>query len=208
MTNEPNAFAEWVSAVAKSFGYKTDAQLAAAIGVQQSTVTRWRSGNRPQVKHLVELARLFSMKIDPLLAMSGHVPADLLNDASPPGPPMTESVRRIRDASLSDFQKEALSLYWEQRLDEERHKLYTVIAYLEGSEDAPKHDVGTELLRVIAFAGRQESLFHLTDLMETLVSVEAAPRKRRRRGSRQDELTVNTVPQLVHDDQKARLELE
>ncbi|MEU7742007.1 hypothetical protein [Nonomuraea sp. NPDC049158] len=210
-------FADWVSTTAKGFGYKTDAALAQAIGVQQSTVTRWRQGNQPQIKHLVALAYLFRMRIDPLLAMSEHVPADLLSDADPPGPPMTESVRHIRDASLSDNHKEALTRYWDQRLNEERQKLYRLISYLEQSEEAPKQAAGDELLHMLRLTVQTHAGHHLTELVEATMSVEASLRKRRRRGSRLDDLAEiyveSDLVQVVTDEgnaleRKDRRELE
>lgn len=183
MDNGESTFADWVSATAKGLGYKTDAQLAAAIGVQQSTVTRWRQGNQPQIRHLVALAYLFKMRIDPLLAMSGHVPPDLLGDAGPAGPPMTESVRRIHDAPLSDMQKHALQQYWSHRLDEERSRLSALIEGIVESENRSRHDVGSWVNRVLAIAADTDRAAHTYQVFETLFAVEAAPRKRRRRAS-------------------------
>ncbi|UBU11623.1 helix-turn-helix domain-containing protein [Nonomuraea gerenzanensis] len=193
MDNEMTTFAEWVSTTAKGLGYRTDAQLAAAIGVQQSTVTRWRQGNQPQIKHLVELARLFKMKIDPLLALSGHVPADLLSDAAPPGLPMTESVRRIRDAPLTPMQKDALQNYWNHRLDEERSRLNNLIEGIVESERRGRQEVAVWAGRALVLAGHSDRAAHTTQLLGTLFAVEAAPRKRRRR-------TANSMEPLWEDD--------
>lgn len=187
MENAANtSFAEWVSATAKGLGYRTDAQLAAAIGVQQSTVTRWRQGNQPQIKHLVALARLFQMKIGPLLAVSGHVPADLLSDAGPPEPPLTESFRRIRDAPLTDFQKAVLSQYWEQRLWEERQRLGHLIDWIASTEDRPRPEVGTSVVTTIIQGARSSLVTHVAELVERLVAVDATPRRRKRRATQRD----------------------
>lgn len=187
MDKQTTAFADWVSVTAKSLGYKTDAALADAIKVQQSTVTRWRQGNQPQIKHLVALARLFGMRIDPLLAMSGHVPADLLGDAGPAEPPTTESVRRIQDAPLSEMQKHALQQYWGHRLDEERSLLNALIEGIVESESQPRLDVGTWVNRMLIVTGHTDRTLHTFQVLQNLYAVEAAPRKRRRRSSQQDD---------------------
>ncbi|MCG5220290.1 helix-turn-helix domain-containing protein [Streptosporangium sp. KLBMP 9127] len=125
MEDTTRAFAEWVSATARGLGFRTDAQLAKALGVQQSTVTRWRTGSQPQIKHLVAISRLFKMKIEPLLALSGHVPPELLsNNEVPQSPlPVTASQRMIRDAHVPLEVKEVFERYWESRLREERNRL-------------------------------------------------------------------------------------
>lgn len=212
--NETTAFADWVSTTARGFGYKTDAALAQAIGVQQSTVTRWRHGNQPQIKHLVALAYLFRMRIDPLLAMSGHVPADLLGDSEPAGPPMTESVRRIRDAPLADMQKDALTRYWNKRLDEERSKLFHLIDMAAYSNDGKsKQEIGQALLHAVLRGTHSIAHMHLVDLVQELMAVEAAPRKRRRRSSPDEDEGTDPVPftdegRSLEPSEKTRLELE
>lgn len=193
MNNEMTTFADWVSATAKGLGYRTDAQLAAAIGVTQSTVTRWRQGQQPQIKHLVELARLFKMKIDPLLAMSGHVPHDLLDATEPPGPPVTESVRRILDAPLSEMQKHALQTYWNHRLDEERSRLSDLIDGIVESENRSRQEAGLWVAGALSLAGNTDRDAHTYQLLSTLFAIEAAPRKRRRRGSGAETTTTSAL---------------
>lgn len=180
-------FAAWVSTTARSLGYKTDAALASAINVQQSTVTRWRQGNQPQIKHLVALARLFKMGIEPLLTLSGHVPSDVLSDGKPPEQPITESVRRIRDAPLSDMQKKALQEYWNRRLDEERQLLGDLIDGALKSEDWSRQEGGHWVSHLVARSAISTRSHDTAILVEQLFAVEAAPRKRRRRGSLQED---------------------
>ncbi|WP_157251059.1 helix-turn-helix domain-containing protein [Nonomuraea typhae] len=179
-------FADWLSTTARGLGYRTDAQLAAALEVQQSTVTRWRKGNQPQIKHLIEMARLFQMPVAPLLVLAGHVPADLLGGVEPAGLPMTESVRRIRDAPLTDLQKKALTVYWDKRLADERQKLSYLIDWIAAGDSTSRQEAGDSLLDLITQGVRSQAATHLMELIETLVAIEATPRKRRRRTVRQD----------------------
>jgi transcriptional regulator with XRE-family HTH domain len=196
MDNGVTTFANWVTVTAKSLGYRTDAQLAAAIKVQQSTVTRWRQGKQPQIRHLVEIARLFKMPIDSLLVLSGHVPEDLIGDTRPAGAPMTESVRRIRDAPLTDMQKDALQAYWSHRLDEERSRLNDLIEGIIESEDRSRQDVGSWTARVLVLAGDTDRVAHTYQLLRKLFAIDAAPRKRRRRVSQRD----SAAEQSLWDD--------
>ncbi|MGW4641830.1 helix-turn-helix domain-containing protein [Sphaerisporangium sp. NPDC004334] len=175
-----SAFADWVNATARGLGYRTDAQLAGAIGVQQSTITRWRQGAQPQIKHLVELARLFKMRIDPLLAMSGHVPPDLLGDARPSGPPVTESVHRIRAAQITDESRKLLFNYWDDRLSEERARLYLLIEWIA---DVEREGPGTRetLIGSIADLLQSDLEVQVMQLLFEIAGVETRSRKRRRR---------------------------
>jgi hypothetical protein len=84
------------------------------------------------VEHLVKVSRLFRTDIEPLLTLTGHIPADLQIDplAAPPSPPpkpITEAERRIRDANIPEDVREALMTYWRRRLDEEHARLYALL---------------------------------------------------------------------------------
>ncbi|WP_326645069.1 hypothetical protein OG884_12065 [Streptosporangium sp. NBC_01755] len=125
MEDTTSVFADWVTATARALGYRSDAQLADALSVQQSTVTRWRKGSQPQIKHLVELSKLFKMKIEPLLVLSGHVPPELLSNAtvSPSPEPQSVAQRMIEEAKLPSEVKEVFRHYWQLRLKEEWKRL-------------------------------------------------------------------------------------
>ncbi|MGW0587479.1 helix-turn-helix domain-containing protein [Streptosporangium sp. NPDC002607] len=177
-------FTDWVTATSRGLGYKTDAQLAAAIGVQQSTITRWRTeGSQPQIKHLVALARVFGMKIGPLLAMSGHVPPELLNDAELPAPAVTETVRRIQDSSLNDRQKKHLLDYWERRLTDERERLWKVMDLTEEAERATSRKIVSDKFQQALFALTSSNLnAHIFTLLSNLFTLDVSPKRRATRG--------------------------
>lgn len=124
---EENKFYDWLATTARANGYGSDAQLAEALGLQQSTVSRWRKGTRPHITHLVKLGQLFRMSIEPMLTMSGHVPPDLLRNTEPPAPPTPPIVRQIQEASLPDGVKKALLDYWDERLAEEQTRVTELI---------------------------------------------------------------------------------
>ncbi|WP_165781087.1 helix-turn-helix domain-containing protein [Streptosporangium minutum] len=171
-------FADWVTTTGRGLGYQTDAQLAAAIGVQQSTVTRWRSGSQPSIKHLVSLAEVFGMKISPLLAMSGHVPPELLNEAEAPTPPVTETVRRIQESPLSERQKAHLFDYWSRRLADERERLWQIMELIEEAEGTDKRTVGDRLQQALLTLTHSNITSHVVTLLSNLFALEASPRRR------------------------------
>jgi len=51
----------------------TDAEFARRVGVDQSYVTRWRRGVRPQVPALVKIAKVTGTSIETLLMIAGYV---------------------------------------------------------------------------------------------------------------------------------------
>ncbi|MEV0227998.1 helix-turn-helix domain-containing protein [Nonomuraea sp. NPDC050786] len=196
MEDTTSAFGEWVDQTARALGYRTDAQLADALGVQQSTVTRWRKGSQPQIKHLVGLAKLFKMKIEPLLALSGHVPPELLSDRATPEIPFTETVRRIREAPLDTVLKDALLRYWDQRLAEERTRVYETIKALQDMPKKPGHGIP---LSAWAIAELTETNLpeHLSTLLaEVSNHLEAGDRRRKKRRRRMSPSASLTLPIL------------
>ncbi|WP_168221167.1 transcriptional regulator [Actinomadura sp. WMMA1423] len=117
--------------MSRALGYAREADLARALDLPQSTVSRWRKGSRPSVEHLVRVSQLLKTQLEPLLVLAGHVdPAVGANIRStPPEPPehRTETVRRIEEADLSEDMKETLRRYWDRRLIEERARVYRFI---------------------------------------------------------------------------------
>ncbi|MBN6058322.1 XRE family transcriptional regulator, partial [Nonomuraea sp. RK-328] len=130
---EHNPFYDWLSLTARAAGYASDAALAEALDLQQSTVSRWRKGTRPHITHLVKLGRLFHMNIEPMLVLSGHVPAELLGNTEPPEPPVPQAVRQLQEASLPDGVKNALLRYWDQRHTEEHTRVTELAKLLESA---------------------------------------------------------------------------
>jgi transcriptional regulator with XRE-family HTH domain len=51
----------------------SDAEFARRVGVDQSYVTRWRRGRRPQVPALVRIAKVTDTSVETLLMIAGYV---------------------------------------------------------------------------------------------------------------------------------------
>lgn len=149
----PSDFADWLSRTARGLGYTSDIQLARALGIQPSTISRWRTkGLRPSVEHLLRISKLFGINIVPLLALAGHVPPEAVADSEVPEPPspVTETVRRIEDAQLDDLYKKILLAYWDRRLEEERNRVYAMIDLFESWQAKQKRpDAGTRALKLL-----------------------------------------------------------
>lgn len=142
---EPLSFPRWLADMSRALGYAREADLARALGLPQSTVSRWRKGSRPSVEHLVRLSRVLKTELEPLLVLSGHVDADIGVDvlARPPEPPSprTETVRRIEEADLSEEMKVILRQYWDKRLVEERGRVYRFIDMFSDPNEADFDDM-------------------------------------------------------------------
>jgi transcriptional regulator with XRE-family HTH domain len=69
--SEAGSFARWLDSIVPAL-FPTDAALARAIGVNQSTVTRWRRGTTPQVPALYALADSTRTDISTLLKIAGY----------------------------------------------------------------------------------------------------------------------------------------
>jgi transcriptional regulator with XRE-family HTH domain len=65
-------FASWLDSIVPAV-IKNDAEFARRIGVDQSYVTRWRGGRRPQVKALVKIAKVTGVSVETLLMIAGYV---------------------------------------------------------------------------------------------------------------------------------------
>lgn len=127
-----NRFWEWLSRTAVGLGYPTEAALARALDISPSTVFRWRTGSRPTIKHLLGISRTFGIKLEALLVLSGHAPADAVGDPKPPLPlePVTPAERIILDADLDSHLEAIMQKYWESRILEERKRLEMLIELL------------------------------------------------------------------------------
>lgn len=67
------AFESWLDSIVPAV-IPSDAELARRVGVNQSYVSRWRRGRRPQVQYLVKLADVTGTNLETLLRIVGHVP--------------------------------------------------------------------------------------------------------------------------------------
>ncbi|MER7127826.1 helix-turn-helix domain-containing protein [Streptosporangium saharense] len=202
--DEPS-FSIWLSQMARARGYPTDASLAEALRISPSTILRWRRGSKPSVTHLLSLSTTLGVHLEGLLVLAGHADAEALN-AKPdlPSPPsaITETVRRIRNSSLSVHSKEALDRYWQARLNEERGRLYELIRMLEGAEQG-ETNVIDDLPKALVLASQPGLSRHLADLIREVTDVLEVSRSRKRRRPSEGELRF-----VVRTTESGRVTLE
>ena len=65
-------FASWLDSIVPAF-IPSDAEFARRLGVDQSYVTRWRRGVRPQVPALVKIAKVTGTNLETMLMIAGYV---------------------------------------------------------------------------------------------------------------------------------------
>lgn len=65
-------FASWLDSIVPAV-IPSDAEFARRVGVDQSYVTRWRRGRRPQVPALVKIAKATGTSVETLLMIAGYV---------------------------------------------------------------------------------------------------------------------------------------
>jgi hypothetical protein len=65
------SFGAWLDSIVPAV-FPNDAALARAVGVNQSTVTRWRRGTAPQVPALYRLSEVTRTDVATLLKIAGH----------------------------------------------------------------------------------------------------------------------------------------
>lgn len=67
-------FGQWLDTVVPAV-FKSDAELARALGVNQGNVTRWRKGRVPGVQSLYRLAEVTGVSMEYLMRVAGYRPA-------------------------------------------------------------------------------------------------------------------------------------
>lgn len=77
-------FGSWLTATRKAMGFPTSSSLARKIGIPQPTISRWQSGAKPSVEHLVKISDLFGIDLKTLLILSGHMQGDTEGVTDPP----------------------------------------------------------------------------------------------------------------------------
>lgn len=144
-------FVDWLTGMTRALGYSRDSDLARALEVDQSIISRWRRGSRPSVTHLVKVSDLTRTQLEPLLVLAGWVPASAVRNAETPEPPsqVTVGQRMIRDSSLPADVQEVLLEYWEARMQEERGRLHELIEIFAAGERAEFTDKD-ELIELVA----------------------------------------------------------
>jgi transcriptional regulator with XRE-family HTH domain len=70
-TPEKMPFASWLDSIIPAV-IPNDAEFARRVGVDQSYVTRWRRGRRPQVPALVKIADATGTNLETLLRIVGY----------------------------------------------------------------------------------------------------------------------------------------
>lgn len=132
MPSRHPTFSEWVTSTGRALGYTNNAALARALGVQQSTVSRWKTGSKPSVEHLNKISELFGVDLKVLLVLAGYIEAAPLSpEELQPAAARTNAETMIDAADLTGEQKELLQRFWVQRLEEEESRLTDVIAFVE-----------------------------------------------------------------------------
>lgn len=69
--SEKTPFASWLDSIIPAV-IPSDAEFARRVGVNQSYVTRWRRGRRPQVPALVKIADVTGTNLETLLRIVGY----------------------------------------------------------------------------------------------------------------------------------------
>jgi transcriptional regulator with XRE-family HTH domain len=70
-TPAPTAFAKWLDGLVPAV-FPSDAALARAVGVNRTTVLRWRQGQVPKIPQLLKLSEVTGTSTDTLLRISGY----------------------------------------------------------------------------------------------------------------------------------------
>jgi transcriptional regulator with XRE-family HTH domain len=163
----PDQFIDWLTGMTRALGYSRDADLARALGIDQSIVSRWRRGSRPSVEHLARVSTLTKTQLEPLLVLAGYVSADAVRQAEVPEPPaaVDPAERMIWEAPIDDTEKPAFMRYYQRRIEEERQRLAKLLALASLADDTaatgveaaqsdlPSHIV--TLFRELAVANRE-----------------------------------------------------
>jgi transcriptional regulator with XRE-family HTH domain len=71
-TAERTPFASFLDSIVPAV-IPSDAEFARRVGVDQSYVTRWRRGRRPQVPALLKIAKVTNTPVENLLTIAGYV---------------------------------------------------------------------------------------------------------------------------------------
>ena len=134
MPSRRPTFSDWVTSTGTALGYTNDASLARALGIQQSTISRWKKNStKPGVEHLARISELFGVDIKVLLVLAGYL------EATPPSPEelhprgvRTKAEQMINDAKVAtSYQRELLQRFWASRLEEEQERLARLIDFTE-----------------------------------------------------------------------------
>lgn len=130
-----NPFIEWLTPTARALGYARDSDLARALEVDQSVVSRWKKGSQPSVKHLARISELTGTQLEPLLVLAGYLHPSRARHAKTPEPTATPGERIIKKSPMPDVLKNELRAYWSQRMREERNRLAHLVDIIQHTAD-------------------------------------------------------------------------
>jgi len=131
MTDAPPSFSEWLNSTGRALGFPTSAALARALGIQQSTVSRWKTKNsQPGVEHLAKISDLFGVELKSLLVLAGYLEASP-GIATAPAVHISFEESMINGLSLSERFKDVARGFWAERVAEERSRLASFLLGLE-----------------------------------------------------------------------------
>lgn len=119
----------------------TQDDLARITGASQSTISRWASGSRMEIKYAVELARIFAVPIHQLLEIAGYdmrgVPTGL-----PSEPHDDLEIKMAQMRALGEHTARSLPEPWKRRILEDLDTVFFDIHQGRRAEEARKAEEG------------------------------------------------------------------
>ncbi len=140
MPEETPSFAEWLFSTGRVLGYSSNSALARALGVPQPTVSRWKSGSKPSVEHLVKISELFGVELKLLLVLAGYMRGDVQDIARQA--PTSAADRLITESGVGDAAETLLTTFWAERQEEELKRLEKLV---EGIRESVRLTGGYDL---------------------------------------------------------------
>lgn len=171
----PGQFATWLEATAQALGYTSDSALAKALSVEQSTVSRWKTSAtaRPSIDQLLKIGKLFGIRLEPLLVLSGHAPADAVGVSELPAQPTSAAERQIVDADPEV--QELLRQYWGARMREEEIRLAWLMVHVSEVQAAQKVPAGKRQSAIELVSTNVQT--HVSDVLTRAFEAYAAPKR-------------------------------
>lgn len=133
-------FSDWLTTTTRALGYARDSDVARALQIDQSIVSRWRKGSQPSVKHLDRISDLTGTPLEPLLVLAGYLHPSRARHGKTLKPAATPGERMINEAQIDEQEKPIFRRYWEVRSAEEKDRLAKLLllsgAVKKGDMDA------------------------------------------------------------------------
>lgn len=131
MAETAPTFAEWLFSTGRALGYTSNSALARALGVPQPTVSRWKSGAKPSVEHLVKISELFGVELKLLLVLAGYMKGDVQDIAL--RAPKSKADRLIAESDIGKAAERLLGDFWAARQEEELRRLEKLVEGVRNS---------------------------------------------------------------------------